>query len=95
MDGLQFYRQKPIAGYIVDFYCAAVRLVVELDGSQHAEPDAADYDRQRTEVLQSLGLRVLRFDNRQVLTEMEAVLQDIHRAAQHVPPIEKGGPGGI
>ncbi|MFM2068692.1 MAG: hypothetical protein RLZZ584_3601 [Pseudomonadota bacterium] len=72
--GLQFYRQKPIAGFIVDFYCAAAKLVIELDGAQHLEPDVQDYDRQRTEVLQALGLRVVRFDNHQVMTEMEPVM---------------------
>ncbi len=72
--GVQFYRQKPLAGYIVDFYCAAANLVIELDGSQHHEPDAQDYDRQRTQVLQALGLEVLRFDNHQVLTELDGVM---------------------
>jgi very-short-patch-repair endonuclease len=75
--GLTFNRQKPLDGYIVDFYCAAARLVIELDGSQHREPDAQAYDQQRTEVLQALSLRVLRFDNRQVLMELDAVMEVI------------------
>ena len=75
--GIQFYRQKPLAGYIVDFYCAAVSLVVELDGSQHQCPDARQYDKTRTRTLEAMGLRVLRFDNRQVLQELEAVMQVI------------------
>ena len=79
--GLTFNRQKPLAGYIVDFYCAAARLVIELDGSQHSEVDALVYDQRRTEVLQALGLRVLRFDNRQVLTELEAVMGVIWEAS--------------
>jgi len=73
--GVQFYRQKPLAGYIVDFYCAAAMLVVELDGSQHDHPDAQQYDEMRTRTLEGMGLRVLRFDNRQVLQEGEAVMQ--------------------
>ena len=72
--GVQFYRQKPLAGYIVDFYCAAAMLVVELDGSQHHQPDAQQYDETRTRTLEAMGLRVLRFDNRQVLLELEAVM---------------------
>lgn len=79
--GLTFNRQKPLAGYIVDFYCAAARLVIELDGSQHGEIDAWVYDQRRTEVLQALGLRVLRFDNRQVLTELDAVMAVIWEAS--------------
>jgi very-short-patch-repair endonuclease len=77
--GLQFYRQKPIAGDIVDFYCAAVQLVIELDGAQHLDADAQACDCQRTQVLEALGLRVLRFDNRQVLTETDEVVEAIVR----------------
>ena len=80
--GVQFYRQKPIAGYIVDFYCAAASLVIELDGSQHHEPEAQDYDRPRTQVLQALGLEVLRFDNRQVLTELDGVMAVIEASVR-------------
>ncbi len=72
--GVQFYRQKPLAGYIADFYCAAANLVIELDGSQHLAANAQDYDEQRTQELNALGLKVLRFDNRQVLTEMDGVM---------------------
>ena len=72
LQGVQFYRQKPIAGYIVDFYAAAANLVVEVDGSQHAE--AREYDAERDHVLQALGLEVLRFDNRQVLVEIDEVV---------------------
>lgn len=77
--GLQFYRQKPIAGDIVDLYCAAAQLVSELDGAQHLEADAQTYDRQRTQVLEAMGLRVLWFDNRQVLAETDAVVEVIAR----------------
>lgn len=89
--GLQFYRQKPLAGYIVDFYCAAAQLVIELDGSQHLEPQAMEYDRQRTLALEKLGLRVLRFDNRQVLLEMEAVMAVVWNAISPCPLFGKEG----
>ena len=82
INGWQFYRQKPLGPYIVDFYCAAARLVVELDGSQHFEAEHRESDRQRDEYLRGLGLTVLRFDNRQVLLETEAVLEVIRR----IPP---------
>lgn len=92
---LQFYRQKPLAGYIADFYCAAARLVIELDGSQHHDATALQRDQQRTAALQKLGLRVIRFDNRQVLLELEAVMDVIVAVvAEEIPPsppLAKGG----
>ena len=75
--GVPFYRQKRLAGYIVDFYCATAMLVIELDGSQHNTLDAKQYDAVRTKALEAMGLRVLRFDNRQVLQELEAVIEVI------------------
>jgi len=77
VHGVQFYRQKPLLTYIVDFYCPAAKLVVELDGSQHAEPEHREKDRSRDEALAELGLKVLRFDNRQALLETDAVLKVI------------------
>lgn len=75
--GVPFYRQKPIAGYIADFYCAAAHLAIELDGSQHYEKIAQAQDKERDKLMAALGLQVLRFDNRQVLLETEAVMQVI------------------
>jgi very-short-patch-repair endonuclease len=75
--GVQFYRQKPIAGYIVDFYAASANLVIELDGSQHFEPQLREYDKERDQRLQFIGLEVLRFDNRQVLCNTDCVLDVI------------------
>ncbi len=75
--GVSFYRQKPLACYIVDFYCAAARLVIELDGSQHYTPDTQQHDAIRTQTLEAMGLRVLRFDNRQVLQELATVIEVI------------------
>lgn len=59
----KFYRQRIIDRYIVDFYCAEARLVVELDGSQHYSKEGMEYDAKRTEVLEMKGLKVLRFTN--------------------------------
>jgi very-short-patch-repair endonuclease len=78
--GVQFYRQKPIGDYIADFYAPKANLVVEVDGSQHLEPAQIDHDRRRTAFLESQGLRVLRFDNRQVLQELDGVMEAIYRA---------------
>lgn len=75
--GVQFYRQKPIGEYIVDFFAPVASLVIEVDGSQHFEPAAVRHDGARTDYLQRCGLRMLRFDNRQVLLETDAVMDRI------------------
>lgn len=80
IEGIQFYRQRPVGSYIVDFLAPAANLVIEIDGSQHAEPQHMEYDAKRSAFLTSTGLRVLRFDNLQILTETSAVLQAIHAA---------------
>lgn len=77
--GLQFYRQKPILNYIVDFYCASASLVIECDGSQHYTNEGLEADRIRDEALTQLGLKVLRFDNRQVLGEIDAVVEMVYQ----------------
>src|ERR1043166_1253789 len=70
IHGTQFYRQKPLLSYVVDFYCPAAKLVIEIDGSQHREDEHRTTDEARDTALAKLGLQVLRFDNRQVLLEM-------------------------
>lgn len=74
IQGVQFYRQKPLLAFIVDFYCPAAKLVIELDGSQHYDEEHRNKDQARDDTLAELGLQVLRFDNRQVLLETDAVL---------------------
>lgn len=74
--GVRFYRQKPIERFIVDFYCASARLVIEVDGSQHMN-EQLEYDRERDAILRGLGLTVLRFDNRSVLTNIDGVMERI------------------
>ena len=63
---LRFQRQKVIGGYIVDFYCHAAKLVIELDGVQHSEAAAKLYDEERTRFLEASDLRVLRFSNTEI-----------------------------
>ena len=77
--GLQFYRQKPILNYIVDFYCPAANLVIECDGSQHYTEEGLEADRVRDHALAELGLRVLRFDNLQILKEIDGVVDFIYQ----------------
>ena len=80
---VQFKRQYVIGSYIVDFYCYQARLVVELDGSQHYEPNAVEYDRNRTAYLQKQGLRVMRFSNLDVITQFRAVCEAIDTAVNN------------
>ena len=75
--GLGFRRQMPISGYIVDFACPAHRLIVELDGSQHALGASARYDAERTARLKADGWIVLRFWNDEALTDMDGVCRHI------------------
>jgi len=78
IKGLQFYRQKPLGKYIVDFYCPAKRLVIEIDGGQHYEKEHLKKDKQRDNYLeQILGLKVIRFTNRDILTNLESVINKI------------------
>lgn len=74
---LKFRRQHVIQPYIVDFYCHEIGLVIELDGSQHGTDDAIEYDAERTEFLESLGLTVVRYWNHDVLGRMDVVLEDL------------------
>ena len=75
----QFRRQYVIGNYIVDFYCHKAKLVIELDGSQHCDPKKMEYDRIRTEYLQSLGLHVLRISNLDTMQQFENVCHFIDR----------------
>ena len=77
LDGLKFRRQHPFPPYIADFYCDALKLVIELDGSQHnAEVDAI-----RTRFLETQGLTVMRFWDNEVLMQTEAVVEAIFNFA--------------
>ena len=73
----RFRRQVTFGNYIVDFYCAAAKLAIELDGSQHYEPAEMYYDEQRTAYLNGLGIAVLRFSNADVQTNLYGVCQQI------------------
>ena len=74
---LQFYRQKIIGSYIVDFYCPQARLIIEVDGMQHYEKDAINYDINRTKAFEELNLCVIRFSNYEVDNNFETVCEKI------------------
>ncbi len=76
-QGAKFRRQVPFDRYVVDFYCHAAKLVIELDGKQHEW--LSDYDAGRSEVLERLGVRVMRFTNEEVCAELDSVLARIRQ----------------
>ena len=76
-EGLKFRRQHPIGNYIVDFYCPAARLVIEIDGISHSMGDRPQRDRRRDEWLKSRGLRILRFPAADVMKDMSSVVAAI------------------
>src|SRR5437762_11587133 len=80
LSGFKFRRQYPVAGYIVDFFCAKCRLGVELDGGQHGNDANREYDERRTEKLHSVGVRMVRFWDNDVLKETDAVSEAIYQA---------------
>jgi len=76
---LKFRRQHPIAIYIADFYCHSKKIVIELDGSIHNLPEVKKNDEERQHYMESLGIRVLRFTNKEVSNNIEATLQRIEK----------------
>jgi very-short-patch-repair endonuclease len=77
LDGFRFRRQHPIGPYIADFVCLEQRLVVEVDGGQHGDPEQAAIDAQRTDWLQREGYRVIRFWSAEVFANTSEVLDRI------------------
>ena len=87
LAGHKFRRQHPLPPYVLDFYCEALRLGIELDGGQHYLDEGQQYDRRRSEYLLCQGIRVLRFSNREVLLELPAVLERIYQAVAAPSPL--------
>jgi len=78
MGGFKFRRQAVVGGFIADFYCDEVKLVIEADGEQHLDEAALKYDEGRTLALGQLGVRVLRFNDYDVLKNTDGVRQAIY-----------------
>jgi very-short-patch-repair endonuclease len=76
--GFKFRRQYPVGDYILDFYCHSAKLAIELDGGGHNSEEQRQYDKERTKVVESAGIRVLRFWNNDVLSSLEVVVQEIY-----------------
>ena len=85
LAGVKFRRQVPIGPYIVDFACLSKKIIIELDGSQHAEPEHSRRDVKRDLFLEEQGFRVLRFWDNEVFKNLEGVLTAIHEALEQKP----------
>ena len=79
---LQFYRQRPVDRYILDFYCSKAKLAVELDGGQHFSGEELVHDLNRTEALNRMGIQVLRFSNADVDRNFRTVCSEIDRTVK-------------
>jgi very-short-patch-repair endonuclease len=86
LGGLRFKRQVGIDRYVVDFYCPAKRLIVELDGEIHDSERQSEHDLNRDIFLRSQGLRILRIPNRDLDQDLESVLRRIQEAAERPRP---------
>ena len=77
LNGFQFYRQRIIVNYIVDFFCPKAKLIIEVDGSQHYSGEKQKSDFKRDEYLKRIGIKVLRFSDREGLTNINGVVERI------------------
>ena len=82
LDGLRFRNQHPIGRYIADFYCHETKLIIEIDGGIH--DTRKEYDFYRDGYLQAGGYSILRFTNKQILTDIDTVLEIIHAKAKEI-----------
>ncbi len=87
--GLKFTRQKPLGKYVVDFYCAQLKLAIEIDGDTHTEQPK--YDEARTQNLKALGVTLIRYTNRDVLNNLEGVHTDLHHRLLNPSGIQEEG----
>jgi len=87
LQGYKFRRQHPIDDYVADFACIPAKLVIEIDGATHSTEEELAHDARRTEVMESLGWRVIRFTNDEVYEDVDGVVEAIYHAL-------KDGEGG-
>ena len=79
LENRKFRRQHSVGPYVLDFYCPSEKLCIELDGDSHYTEAGFEYDTARTEILNSLNIRVLRFENKEVFENPEGILEEIKR----------------
>jgi very-short-patch-repair endonuclease len=86
--GKKFRRQHSVDNYIIDFYCATERIAIELDGEQHFTEEGMKYDAERTAYLNSLNIKVFRFENVRVFEDLQNVLAEIKACFNHPDPAD-------
>ncbi|MGR5233157.1 endonuclease domain-containing protein [Vibrio rotiferianus] len=96
--GMKFRRQHGVGRYIVDFYCAELNLVIEIDGDSHFSTEGKEKDSMRDAFMEALGIEVLRFTNEEVMKQTESVLEQIilfssEQQPSLTPPLERGRTG--
>jgi very-short-patch-repair endonuclease len=94
MKGYAFHRQWPMFGYIADFYCKSLALVIEVDGPTHDDPDQIEHDRKRDEVFAHEGIRVLRLTNEEVIDHLESAVETIERVIEEIDGARGSGNSG-
>ena len=85
IENIQFFRQRPIGAYIVDFISLSHKIIIEIDGSQHYEVKHKIKDRQRENYLNKLGFMVIRYNDREVLTNIEGVKEGLYQTIKSLP----------
>lgn len=85
----RFLRQRPIDNFIVDFYCASCRLVIEIDGHSHLTEEGQEYDLERNKILEGYGLTFVRFTNERSMNHFEGVCAEIERLLIPPPPLKR------
>jgi very-short-patch-repair endonuclease len=88
IDGYQFYRQKIIGNYTVDFFCHRASLVIEVDGGQHYFEPQVELDSKRDEYIRNLGIRILRFNDVEVLTNIAGVIETLINEIGNEKPLK-------
>ena len=83
MCDYKFRRQYSVGSYVIDFYCPALKLAVEIDGESHFEEGVEAYDQQRQAFIENFGIRFLRFTNREIYENLEGVLEAIRQVVKH------------
>lgn len=95
LNGFRFRRQHPVGPYFLDFYCAEIKLCVELDGDQHGQENALRKDQQRTGFLETKNVTVLRFWNDEVYKNLEGVIDAISEQALYLRKEAASQQGGV
>ena len=83
--GYRFRRQYSVDSFILDFYCPRARLAIEIDGEYHNNDEVKEYDKDRQEYIEDLGIRFIRFDNQEILNKINDVLSNIKKNLKIVP----------